>query len=56
MADDLAFEGFDGVLQAFDKLAHDTNWRQLIFDLDRDLAAHLWRPFGSRTIPKSSAC
>jgi hypothetical protein len=28
------------VLQVFDKLAHDSERRRLIFDLDRDLAAH----------------
>jgi hypothetical protein len=41
IADDLAFECFEGVLQAFDKLAHDTDCRRLIFDLDGDLAAHM---------------
>ena len=40
IADDLAFERFHGVLQMFDKLAHDTDCRRLIFDLDGNLAAH----------------
>jgi hypothetical protein len=33
---DLAFERFDGFLQVFDKLAHDSDRRRLIFDLDGD--------------------
>ena len=40
IADDLAFERFNGVVQVFDKLAHDSDRRRLIFNLDGDLAAH----------------
>ena len=40
IASNLAFERFDGVLQVFDQLAHDTDCRRLIFDLDGNLAAH----------------
>jgi len=40
IADDLAFERFDGVLQVFHKLTHDGDRRWLIFDLDGDIAAH----------------
>ena len=31
---------FDGVLQVFDKLAHDIDRGRLIFDFDGDLTAH----------------
>jgi len=41
IASNLAFKRFDGVLQAFDKFAHDADCRRLIFDLDGDLAAHM---------------
>jgi hypothetical protein len=41
-ADVLAFERFDGVLQMFDKLAHDTDCSRLIFDLDRNLSAYVF--------------
>ena len=36
IADDLAFERFNGVLQVFDKLAPDTDCGRPIFDLNRD--------------------
>ena len=39
IADDLAFERFDCVLQVFNKLAHDTDRGLLIFDLDGAVAA-----------------
>ena len=46
IADDLAFERFDGILRVVNKLADDTDCGRLIFDLNGDLAAHGYTTFG----------
>jgi hypothetical protein len=56
IADDLTFERFDGVLEAFDKLGYDADCGRLILDLDGTSPLIRYSPKTGRTRDRYAVC